>query len=133
MQTRDQRIATKVHSIVAQIAQDYPDTNDSYRKEYGSMAHKLPVLIRTAGLAQALTFVQARGEQPHQELLTHLAEVIDMQDGARLAERSRHAELHEYMYLTRQALAALLWYKRFAQSVLKVEAGDETPSEGGSA
>jgi len=37
-----------------------------------------------------------------------------------LLECAREAELTEYMLLTRQALAALLWYKRFAQSLLDV-------------
>jgi CRISPR-associated protein Cmr5 len=121
MQTRDQQLATAVYTCITRIGSQ----NETYRNKYGSMAHKLPVLIRTAGLAQALTFVQARGESPHQELLTHLAEVMNMQDGAHLAAQSRRAELREYMYLTQQALAALLWYKRFAQSVLGVAANEE--------
>jgi hypothetical protein len=30
-----------------------------------------------------------------------------------------------YMWLTRQTLSALEWFKRFAQSVLKVDPGEE--------
>jgi hypothetical protein len=38
-----------------------------------------------------------------------------------LVERSRSAEFEEYMRLTQGALEALLWFKRFAQSELKVQ------------
>jgi CRISPR-associated protein Cmr5 len=95
------------------------------------MAHKLPVLVRTAGLAQALSFVEARGENPQRQLLDDLAATLGYQDGrAGLLAESRNAELSQYMYVTKQVLHALLWYKRFAQSVLDVqtaEADDNTP------
>ncbi|NJP05008.1 MAG: type III-B CRISPR module-associated protein Cmr5 [Chloroflexaceae bacterium] len=121
MHTRDQQYAATIFEQVQSIA-----TNPEQKQEYGSIAHKLPVLIRTAGLAQALAFVEARGKPPHQLLLNHLATTINCQN---LVEQSRTVELNEYMRLTQQALDALLWYKRFAQSVLGVEAGEEN-SEG---
>jgi len=89
------------------------------RRKYGSLAHRLPVLVRTAGLAQALAFVEARGSQAGEKLLAHIAEVVQEKE---LLKRSREAELEEYMDLTRKVLDALVWYKRFAQSVLGVEA-----------
>jgi CRISPR-associated protein Cmr5 len=132
MQTRDQKLAAAVYERVANV-KEAPDKKDSYRTEYGSMAHKLPVLIRTAGLAQALAFVQARGKDAHKKLLDDLAAVISAQNGETLdastgetlATTSRMAPLHDYMRLTQHALAALLWFKRFAQSVLEVEPGEE--------
>jgi len=124
MQTRDQKLAAAVYERVAYFKED-PDKKDSYRTAYGSMAHKLPVLIRTAGLAQALAFVQARGKDAHKDLLNDLAHVINAEDGEKLATRSRTAPLPDYMRLTQHALAALLWFKRFAQSVLEVEPGEE--------
>jgi len=94
---------------------------------YGSMAHKLPVLIRTAGLVQALEFVSSRGKEEHKLLLEHLEEAILGQQakGQKLLALSREAQLGEYMRLTRECLSALLWYKRFAESVLGVKPGDE--------
>jgi len=92
-------------------------------KKYGSMSHRLPVLIRTAGLAQALAFVEARGDAGGEKLLEDIAVVLKFKGKESLLESSREAELPEYMLLTRQVLAALTWYKRFAQSVLGVESG----------
>jgi CRISPR-associated protein Cmr5 len=121
MQTRSQRYAKKVYGQVQVLLQHTREE----QKQYGSMAHKLPVLIRTAGLSQALAYVDARGKEPHHHLLEHLATTLDMTK-ENLLKQSREAELSEYMHLTEQTITALLWYKRFAQSVLDVKAGDET-------
>lgn len=121
MRTREQRYAAEIFRQVSAVA----DRSKEYRSKYGSMAHKLPVLIRSAGLAQALAFVEARGEDSHRDLLEHLAAVTIQDSKDTLLKRSREAELGEYMRLTEAVLAALLWYKRFAQSVLKVESASE--------
>lgn len=121
MLTRSQRYAAQIFEQVSQVP-------EAERQKYGSMAHKLPVLIRTAGLAQALAFVHSRGSDEQKKLLDHIAAVIDEPD---LLARSRTAELADYMRLTRDVLAALVWYKRFAQSVLGIEAGEEVEGGGG--
>jgi len=93
-------------------------------KQYGSMAHKLPILVRTAGLAEALAFVESRGKA----LLEDLAKVVlDLEKEAAptLTKTSRTAEMQDYVYLTRRTMLALKWFKRFAQSVLDVEATAE--------
>lgn len=126
MLTRDQEYGANVFKQVSDIA----GKGDEYMNSYGSMAHKLPVLIRSAGLAQALAFVEARGKPAHKHLLDHLAEVVLKKveaKGAELARKSRETEnLGEYMYLTHESMAALVWYKRFAQSVLDVDASEAT-------
>lgn len=123
MQTRDRKYASRVYEQVAKIEEKSKD----YRDKYGSMAHKLPVLIRSAGLAQALAFVEsrARGETPYKDLLDHLADVVEAGSRDNLVSRSREAGLEEYMALTERVLTALLWFKRFAQSVLDVQAGED--------
>lgn len=117
MLTRDQYYATTVCAQVEGVAGE----QDAFRKKYGGLAHKLPVLIRTAGLAQALAFVNARGEDAGKRLLQHLAVALRFENQDKLLQKVREADLNEYIYLTQQALAALLWYKRFAQSVLEVD------------
>lgn len=119
MKTRSQEYAATIFSQVSSIA-DRPQED---KDKYGSMAHKLPVLIRTAGLSQALAFVDARSEPVQRDtFLSHIALAIRKPSKESLLEASRNVPLGEYMQLTQQVLDALLWYKRFAQSVLKVEA-----------
>ncbi|AEG14073.1 CRISPR-associated protein, Cmr5 family [Desulfofundulus kuznetsovii DSM 6115] len=120
MQTRNQEYAAKIFEQVMQV-RDELGKDESNR--YGSLAHRLPVLVRTAGLAQALAFVEARCGAAGRKLLRDIAAVVNEVNEEELLARSRTAELPEYMLLTRNVLAALAWYKRFAQSVLGVEAG----------
>ena len=118
MQTRDQKYATIVYDQVSRI-----ENQEGY-KQYGAMAHKLPILIRTAGLTQALEFVNARGKGLQKQLLEDLAVTVEQNDTANLLSSVRSASLSEYMHLTQHIMAALLWYKRFAQSILKVDASE---------
>jgi CRISPR-associated protein Cmr5 len=117
MQTREQLYADSVYKLVSRLQA----SGQQERDEYGSIAHKLPVLIRTAGLAQALEFVNTR-KKSQQRILDDLALVVLKSDRRQtLLERSRSASIDEYMRLTQETLQALLWFKRYAQSVLGVE------------
>lgn len=132
MQTRDQRYASDAFEHVLKIK------DENYRTSYGSMAHKLPILIHTSGLVQALTFADTRKTKGPEHLLQDLSETVLRDSGGgkeKLLERARgkldgrENSLQDYIYLTEQVLAALLWYKRYAQSILNVEQGDEANEE----
>ena len=129
MNNREQRYAIAIYKQVKTVADAYPDENDRRRKEYGSMAHKLPILVRQAGLVQALAFVESRGKDPHKQLLGHLAETVGESDAGQFLDRSRTVGLEDYMLLTEKTLLVLKWYKRFAQSVLKIKPTDEVEEE----
>jgi CRISPR-associated protein Cmr5 len=124
MQTRSQKNASTAFKQVEEVLK----RGETAKTKYGSMAHKLPVLIRTAGLAQALEFVESRGDESQKLLLDHLSAAVGAGNRAELLRRSRDYELGQYVRLTQESLAALLWYKRFVQSVLKVEANAEEES-----
>jgi len=119
--TREQRYASTVYELV----KNYRLKDKDFRDKYGSMAHKLPVLIRTSGLAQALAFVEARHakEDPQYKLLIDLEktlkEVGQLQNV--LSEQSRTVEFDEYMRLTEACIEALLWFKRFSSSLLDAD------------
>lgn len=129
MRGREQEYATKIYDQISEYPGRLPE-DASERKRYGSMAHKLPILVRQAGLVQALSFVETRRKDPYDELLKHLAVTVGETDVAHLLARSREAELTEYIYLTERVLLALKWYKRFAQSVLKVDPAEDDSSGG---
>jgi len=130
IQTRDQQYAASAFNHVEPLLKEWVEKNDICRKQYGSMAFKLPVLIRTAGLAQALAFVQARSKKPAKKLLDHVAATLEQGSADNLAKVSREADLAKYMQLTQQVLAASVWYKRFAQSLLGYEPGNDDDSQG---
>lgn len=121
----DQTRAVLAYRHVQEIAADA-----SMAPKYGVMALKLPILVRTAGLCQALHFVQSRGAPAHAALLWHLAQQLkrvdpQIADADSLCRQVREAKMQAYLHLTREAAATLQWYARLAQSVLKVERTSE--------
>ena len=131
--TLEQTRARTAYKHVRRVAEKGP----KYRDDYGGMALKLPALVRTAGLCQALHFVLSRNkrtqEQPrekeqraHDQLLDDLGEQLKRVDpaitnGETLCKRAREAELLLYLQLTREAVATLQWYARLARSELNLD------------
>jgi len=117
MLTREQAYAADVFKRVS----DFKRNSPNQISRYGAMAHQLPLLIRTAGLVQALTFVAGRKDEGLNQLLNDLAQTIKQDNAEKFVAFSRNAPLPQYLRLTQQTMAALLWYKRFAQSVLDID------------
>jgi len=89
--------------------------------EFLTFAKRFPSLIHTCGLAQAIAFAQARG---HAEIVADLAAVLEVEgDAALLAKRSRSEPLGVYLRLSRDALVAAGWIKRYAEALLKDKKG----------
>jgi CRISPR-associated protein Cmr5 len=103
-------------------------------KRYGTLAYKLPVLLRTAGLAQTVAFLASRGDndQEGKRLVGHLGERLDFgasQDAGEIFKKVAGATTERYLAWTAEAIASADWYVRHVQAVLKIErtaeAGDE--------
>lgn len=119
MRTRNQRLAEQIFAQVQPFA-----NNDALRVRYGALCHQFPYFVLENGLAQAIGFLAGKGAtagSAEAHFLAHLAEILEL-------ERDRpertvfEADLDQYQLLTRRALEAGAWYKRFAQGVLKVTA-----------
>jgi len=119
LKTRDQRYAAVIYDQVNEVQR----RDKGEQEDYGRLANHLPALVKKAGLAQALSFAEAKGAAGDKQLLGDLQSAINEIGGRQinLLERSRKAGLSEYLWLTQQVMAALHWYKRFAQSVLEVK------------
>jgi CRISPR type III-B/RAMP module-associated protein Cmr5 len=108
--------------------------DEEQRKIYGSMAQKLPALIRSAGLCQALHFVKSRGKTPLITFLDHLGEQLrradaDISDAESLCRKARLSDLAHYVWLTREVLASVGWYARLSQSEWGILPGTEPGSK----
>jgi len=159
MRTRSQKRALEAYTRVRNRASKWPLENPNEqrpeRKAYGSLAHRLPALIRTSGLASALVFIETRdGKEGHKafvedfkEALAALAKEVGVsapknqnipipnQTAARLKSGAStgdvtqlvlELDLTSYQLLTLEALALAMWFKRFAQSVLGVSPTEES-------
>lgn len=133
MNVRAHRVAKMAYERVA------ARQNADNKKKYGAIAHKLPGMILQNGLAQATGFLLAKSPKypEHGLLLDDLNDVLraggtlDVPNREELHQRIIGADLAQTLKLTRAALEASGWIKRYVQGVLRVTAtGDDADKEG---
>lgn len=126
---RSHRVATAAYQCVENRC------HEPSKKKYGAIAHKLPGMILQNGLAQATGFLLAKGASApeHLMLLDDLNAVLraggtlDVPGREALHQRIIGADLAQTLKLTRAALEASGWIKRYVQGVLRVTAtGDSS-------
>ncbi len=114
MKNLNQTLARSVYDRIEAI--NAAGRDDSYKKKYGKMTLKLPALVQSAGLLQALAFVENNDEIPPKDLVGDLAAVLVFPSKQDLLNACINSPFGEYRYLTRRSVIALTWFKRFAQS-----------------
>lgn len=82
--------------------------------EYRSFALSFPALVHQCGLAQAVSFADAK---KHVDYTADIADTIGITLDT-LKTNSREAGALEYMHLTGQVMQAAEWLKRYAESVI---------------
>ena len=112
---------------------------EGVRSIYGGLCHRLPVLIRTCGLCAALAFVHSKSQdrsgdgrsEAHRLLLKHCRAILKNHAGLGIGNGSgrelintvQGLDVRGYVLAQRVLLEALVFHKRFAESVLGVEPG----------
>jgi CRISPR-associated protein Cmr5 len=125
--TRSQKLAQAAYPRIQ--SRDSEMTPDEF-KEYVTIAKKFPSLVHTCGLAQAVAFYEAKGktkpgkpEKPHIRYLKDLAAVLtaighqQIATVDELANRVRTEPLSGYLRLSRDAINAASWLKRYVEAV----------------
>jgi CRISPR-associated protein Cmr5 len=121
---RTHTVATAAYETVRARAELPADQ----RKQYGALAHKLPGLILQNGLAQATGFLVAKGANSPAHIavlddlhrVLHATRTTNGQNGRALHQEIIAADLPRTMLLTRRALEAGGWIKRYVQGVLRL-------------
>lgn len=115
--TKEQLMAREAFERVSNRSSD---ENFNF-KEYKSFALSFPSLIHSCGLVQAVAFAMAKEKKDY---IDDLQKVFDKIDPVRdLKARSRDAHVMEYMRMTRHAISAASWIKRYCQAS-KSEGGE---------
>ena len=123
--TRSQKLAQKAHACIEQRKAD------SSAKEFGEyigFAKKFPALVHTCGLAQAVAFALAKKEV-RSHYAADLASVLsagghtEITDATSLAEHTRADTVSSYLRLSRDAIDAAVWLKRYAEALGEEAAG----------
>lgn len=123
-QTREQLFAARTHRQILSALADY-ERRPAELKQYRSMILSAPALVHNAGLAQALAFITSRDKEKaaaQRRLADDLAKTVlgDQATGEELLNQACGAggELRDYLYLARQVLEALVWFRRYAQILI---------------
>jgi CRISPR-associated protein Cmr5 len=104
MRTYDQKMAEEAFKRVSLKKGD---------KEYRSFALAFPSLIHSCGLVQAVAFAESRNDG----YVKDLAKVLNAAEAkVDLPSESRSADVIKYMRLSRRALSAASWLKRYVQA-----------------
>lgn len=129
--SRQQEYMGKALARVRDI-QANPAVSDKARKDFGALCHQIPALVLANGLGLTVAFLQAKSSGATDGFglaRGAIAELIapnanDLND--HLVNRSGQG----YMLDTFTVLDAWVFYKRFAVSLLGVEAGADADQEG---
>ena len=112
-----ERIATKDQKMAQVAYESVASRQGEGFGDYCNFAYAFPSLIHSCGLVQAVAFAKAKKKDDY---IKDLQDVFDQADKAGdLYERSRTAGLSEYARISRHALAAASWLKRYCQAMDK--------------
>ena len=122
----EQGRAAFAYDRVREIATLDPDRERSRQKKYKTGAKKLPVLIKTNGLGQALAYIQTRNPDLYDHLTDWLRDK-ELITAADLVSQVINMESDEYRRLTTESLAYLNWARRFVDSLMPDVEEDDNP------
>lgn len=92
-------------------------------KEYKNHVKSLPMMIRTNGLGATLAFLESKDElhfnRLYQDITGYLRHIqVAIKDGE-CSEKIAECDSAEIMLLTKEALAFLVWLRRFAEGLIQ--------------
>ena len=98
--------------------------SDSFKKNYKSVAKKLPVLVKMNGLGQSLAFIKQRntGYDKLYEQIGNWLQIVDTKQlvsKGELVEQVIQLKSPDYRQVTVETLALLNWIRRFADGLMK--------------
>lgn len=91
-----------------------------YAKEYGRLCLLFPSLVMINGLRMAVAFFQSKSKQgkEYERFLQDLKNVIDIRDWEIILYEMT---ITDYQELTRRTVKAVVWFKRYAETIIQVE------------
>lgn len=136
-QTKDQERANAAWRCVEEAGRQSPD----FKKRYGTLARRLPSLIQTNGLGQALAFLYSKAKFAEPEdrrsaeakangaIFTQVGDWVKKELNVATQDNLLRVLVREptafYRRATAEALAFALWLRRFAEAELPSEEGGE--------
>ena len=124
-----------VKGMIADKEEDNYTTTKKLEAKYRTLALNFPTMIMQSGLAQSIGFLMAKAqdnpadESEHRKLLNHVEKILEKDVKNISSELNLYhiilkSDIYTYMLLTRKALDASSWLKRYSQALLKKENGE---------
>jgi len=86
--------------------------------DYCRFSSSFPALIHSCGLAQALSFAEAKNKSYIESYIDDLQTVLDsVEKAGNIAELSRSEGIEDYIRISRRVISAASWIKRYAQAL----------------
>ena len=123
----EQGRAACAYNHVKKIFDLDPNQKDPRQKKYKTGAKKLPVLIKTNGLGQALAYIQIRNRDLYSNLMDWLCDKELIEASGDLVSQVINMKSNEYRRLTTECLAYLNWVRRFVDSLMPKVEGEDSP------
>lgn len=113
------------------------ERGEDFEKSYATAVHRFPFLIRQNGLQQTLAFYAGKAKAKEEDdqkaeataeelFLDHILTTLSLHDTGRnhinVIEKLAKTDLQNYMLHTRRCLEMAIWYRRFVESVLNIDA-----------
>lgn len=118
MEIRTHKYAKIAYPLVSDIK------GSAIEAKYRTLALNFPTMIMQSGLAQAIGFLMVKGNEEHKELLQHIAKILNYVNNGEPNKEALHndilrADITKYQLLSRKALEASSWIKRYTQALLE--------------
>lgn len=114
--TRSQHLAQAAYDQIARHTKGGKQKPD---KEFVSTVKKFPALIHTCGLAQAVAFALAKKDEKYVDYLAAVLKAAGhagITDHKALDKQARESQLSGYLRLSRDAINAASWLKRYVEA-----------------
>lgn len=131
MKSLEHGYAQVAYERISQLAAK-PDGN-AKAKVYGSLCHAFPSMVLLNGLRLTAAFFRSKSggnesersanAKAYKQYLDDMGQAIGIQNWDTDIPRDGI----EYRQLTRQALRAAVWFKRYAEAVLNAQQGEHIP------
>jgi len=115
--TLERKIAGRARNLVSEV-------NTKQQPGYRSLCESLPVLLRTAGLAQATAFLKAKSED-HKKIYEHMETqfrelgLLGEKDTLIAKTTDPTVTMPQYRMLLEMAMLVAFWHKRMAQALIE--------------
>lgn len=107
-------IRSKKYAEIAYPLVEAVEKTDNKAK-YRTLALTFPTMIMQSGLAQAIGFLMAKDEAHHRVMIAHLKTLLNNEN---LHSHVLQSDVTTYQKLTRDAIEATSWLKRYTQALL---------------